>query len=228
MAERPLLTHDIEGESIDQTHYRSMIGSLMYLTASRPDVMFVVCQCARYQANPKLSHLLAVKRIFRYLKGCPKLGLWYPKNPEFDLYAFADNNYGGCELDRKSTSGGCQFLGDRLVSWQWKKQQTISTSTAEAEYVVASACCSQIKMEDMELAKVHKSAFFLEDSPAAHNDLKFVVDGLKKSCLVHALTTCPAIYQNLIKDFWRSAVVKKDNKGEKFIEATIEGKKVQV
>ena len=116
MAERPLLAPDLEGESVDHTHYRSMIGSLMYLTDSRPDIMFLVCQCARYQANPRLSHLIVVKRIFWYLKRCPKLGLWYPKNPEFDLYAFADSNYGGCELDRKSTSGGCKFLGDRLVS----------------------------------------------------------------------------------------------------------------
>ena len=106
--------------------------------------MFAVCQCARYQANPKLSHLIAVKRIFRYIKGSPKLGLWYPKNSEFNLYAFTDSNYGGCELDRKSTSGGCQYLGDRLVSWQCKKQHTVSTSTAEAEYVAASACCSQV------------------------------------------------------------------------------------
>ncbi|XP_052619765.1 uncharacterized mitochondrial protein AtMg00810-like [Lactuca sativa] len=212
MAERPLLTLDLEGESIDQTHYRSMIGSLMYLTASRPDVMFAVCQCARYQANPKLSPLIDVKRIFRYLKGCPKL----------------DSNYGGCDLDRKLTSGGCQFIGDRLVSWQCKKQHIVSTSIAIGEYVATSACWSQIKIGDMEFAKVHNSAIFLEDPPAAHNDLKFTVDGLKKSCLVHALTTCPAIYQNLIKAFWRSAVVKKNNQGEKFIEAKIEEKKVQV
>ena len=144
MAERPLLAPDLEGESIDQTYYRSMIGSLMYLTVSRPDIMFAVCQCARFLVNPKLSHLLAVKRIFQYLTGCPKFGLWYLKNPEFDLYAFADSNCGGCELDRKSTSGGCQFHGDILVSWQCKKQHTVSTSVAEAEYVVASACCSQV------------------------------------------------------------------------------------
>nr|KAJ0191866.1 hypothetical protein LSAT_V11C800411080 [Lactuca sativa] len=116
----------------------------MYLTASRPDIMLAVCQCARYQANPKLSHLIAVKRIFRYIKGSPRLGLWYPKNSEFNLYAFTDSKYGGCELDRKSTSGGCQYLGDRLVSWQCKKQHTVSTSTVEAEYVAASACCSQV------------------------------------------------------------------------------------
>ncbi|KAL4573443.1 hypothetical protein LXL04_020249 [Taraxacum kok-saghyz] len=144
MAERPLLNSDPDGEQVDQTLYRSMIGSLMYLTASRPDVLFAVCQCARYQTNPKTSHIIAVKRIFRYLKGRPKLGLWYPKNPEFNLYAFTDSNYGGCEFDRKSTTAGCQFLGDRLISWQCKKQQTVSTSTAEAEFVAASACCSQV------------------------------------------------------------------------------------
>ncbi|XP_052623740.1 uncharacterized mitochondrial protein AtMg00810-like [Lactuca sativa] len=144
MVERPMLTPDPDGESIDQKEYRSMIGSMMYLTASRPDIMFTVCQCARYQANPKLSHLTVVKKKFRYLKGSPKLGLGYPKNPHFDLYAFADNNYGGCELDRKSTSGGCQFLGDRLVSWQCKKHQTVSTSITEVEYVVAFACCSHV------------------------------------------------------------------------------------
>ena len=144
IAERPLLSSDPDGESVDQTHYRSMIGSLMYLTASRPDILFAVCQCARYQANPKVSHQAVVKRIFRYLKERPKPGLWCPKNKEFDLYTYADNNYGGDDIDRKSTSAGCQYLGDRLISWQCKKQQTVSTSTAEAEYVAASACCSQV------------------------------------------------------------------------------------
>ncbi|KAD4180306.1 hypothetical protein E3N88_28897 [Mikania micrantha] len=144
MAARPILTSDLDGEDVDQHLYRSMIGSLMYLTASRPDIMFSVCQCARYQANPKASHLIAVKRIFRYLVGKPKLGLWYPKNSEFQLFAYSDSDFGGCNLDRKSTTGGCQYLGDRLVSWQCKKQTTVSTSTAEAEYVAASSCCSQV------------------------------------------------------------------------------------
>ncbi|KAI3818972.1 hypothetical protein L1987_12794 [Smallanthus sonchifolius] len=118
---RHCLTPDVDGESIDQHLYRSMIGSLMYLTASRPDIMFAVCLCARFQANPKLSHLSAVKRILRYLKYKPKLGLWYPKTDLFDLVAYSDSDYGGCNLDRKSTSRGCQFLGNRLVSWQCKK-----------------------------------------------------------------------------------------------------------
>ncbi|KAJ9539047.1 hypothetical protein OSB04_031780 [Centaurea solstitialis] len=112
------LTADVEGEEVDVHQYRSMIGSLMYLTASRPDITFAVCVCARFQVRPKDSHLQAVKRIFRYLKGQPRLGLWYPYESPFELLAYTDSDYGGASLDRKSTSGGCQFLGARLVSWQ--------------------------------------------------------------------------------------------------------------
>ncbi|GJW36679.1 uncharacterized mitochondrial protein-like protein [Tanacetum coccineum] len=117
-----LLLKDKDGEEVDVHLYRSMIGSLMYLTSSRPDIMFAVCACARYQVNPKVSHLHDVKRIFRYLKGQPKLGLWYLKDSPFDLVAYTDSDYVGASLDRKSTTGGCQFLGSRLISWQCKKQ----------------------------------------------------------------------------------------------------------
>ncbi|GKG06866.1 hypothetical protein Tco_0329835, partial [Tanacetum coccineum] len=110
----------------------SMIGSLMYLIASRPDIMFAVCACARFQVTPKVSHLHVVKRIFRYLKGQPKLGLWYPRDSPFDLEAFCDSDYAGASLDRKSTIGGCQFLGKRLISWQCKKQTTVANSINEA------------------------------------------------------------------------------------------------
>ncbi|GJT82758.1 putative ribonuclease H-like domain-containing protein [Tanacetum coccineum] len=119
---------------------KSMIGSLMYLTASRPDIMFAVCACARFQVTPKVSHLHAVKRIFRYLKGQPKLCLWYHKDSPFDLEAYSDSDYTGESLDRKSTIGGCQFLGSRLISWQCKKQTIVSNSTTEAEYVAAANC----------------------------------------------------------------------------------------
>ncbi|GJY29070.1 ribonuclease H-like domain-containing protein [Tanacetum coccineum] len=101
--QKPLLK-DEDGEEVDVHMYRSMIGSLMYLTSSRPDIMFAVCACARYQVNPKVSHLHAVKRIFRYLKGQPKLGLWYPKDSPFDLVAYTDSDYAGASLDRKSTT----------------------------------------------------------------------------------------------------------------------------
>ncbi|GJW42904.1 putative ribonuclease H-like domain-containing protein [Tanacetum coccineum] len=138
------LTKDEEAEDVDVHLYRSMIGSLMYLTASRPDIMFAVYACARFQVTPKTSHLHAVKRIFRYLKGQPKLGLWYPRDSPFDLEAFSDSDYAGASLDRKSTTGGCQFLGKRLISWQCKKQTIVANSTTEAEYVAAANCCGQV------------------------------------------------------------------------------------
>ncbi|GKB75650.1 putative ribonuclease H-like domain-containing protein [Tanacetum coccineum] len=140
---KPLLK-DSDGDDVDVHLYRSMIGSLMYLTSSRPDIMFAVCACARFRVTRKVSHLHAVKRIFRYLKGQPKLGLWYPRNYPFDLVAYSDSDYAGASLDRKSTTGGCQFLGCRLISWQCKKQTMIATSSTEAEYVAATSCYGQV------------------------------------------------------------------------------------
>ncbi|GJW81409.1 putative ribonuclease H-like domain-containing protein [Tanacetum coccineum] len=138
------LVKDEDGVEVDVHEYRSMIGSLMYLTASRPDIMFVVCACARFQVTPKASHLHAIKRIFRYPKHQPKLGLWYPRDSLFKLEAFSDSDYAGASLDRKSTTGGCQFLGRRLISWQCKKQTIMANSTTKAEYVAAAHCCGQV------------------------------------------------------------------------------------
>ncbi|GJZ26655.1 putative ribonuclease H-like domain-containing protein [Tanacetum coccineum] len=138
--EKPLV-QDGDVADVDEHLYRSMIGSLMYLTASMPDIMFTVCACARFQVSPKTSHLLAVKRIFRYLKGKPSLGLWYPKYSPLELVAYTDSDYAGATQDRKSTTGGCQFLGNRLISWQCKKQTVVATSTTKAEYVAAANCC---------------------------------------------------------------------------------------
>nr|GEX56244.1 uncharacterized mitochondrial protein AtMg00810-like [Tanacetum cinerariifolium] len=132
------------GKDVDLYLYRSMIGSLMYLTASRPGIMFAVCACARHQVTPKECHLNAVKRIFRYLKGHPKLGLWYPKESPFDLVAYSDSDYGDATQDHKSTTRGCQFLGRRLISWQCKKKTIVATSTTEEEYVAAASCCGQV------------------------------------------------------------------------------------
>ncbi|GJT89916.1 putative ribonuclease H-like domain-containing protein [Tanacetum coccineum] len=137
------LTKDEGGEDVDVYLYRSMIGSLMYLTSSRPDIMFSVCACSRFQVQPKVSHLHAVKRIFRYLKGQPKLGLWYPKDSPLILEAFSYSDYACTSLDRKSTTGGCQFLGSRLISWQCKKQTVVANSTTKDEYIAASHCCGQ-------------------------------------------------------------------------------------
>jgi hypothetical protein len=125
------------GKSIDQKAYRSMIGSLLYLCASRPDIMLSVCMCARFQSDPRECHLVAFNRILRYLVATPCFGIWYPKGSTFDLIGYSDSVYAGCKVDRKSTSGTCQFLGRSLVSWSSKKQTSVALSTAEAEYVAA-------------------------------------------------------------------------------------------
>nr|GEW10963.1 ribonuclease H-like domain-containing protein [Tanacetum cinerariifolium] len=144
MVEQAKLKLNLVGKPVDHTDYHSMIGSLMYLTSSRPDIMFVTCMCARYQPNPNKHHVSAVKRIFRYLKGTINLGFWYPKDSGFDLTAYSDADHAGCHLDRKSTSGSVQFLGEKLVSWSSKKQNYMSISTAESKYVVVLGCCAQV------------------------------------------------------------------------------------
>ncbi|GJX61169.1 retrovirus-related pol polyprotein from transposon TNT 1-94 [Tanacetum coccineum] len=144
MVERTKLDEDLSGIPVDQTKYRSMIGSLMYLTASRPDLVFAVCMCARYQSRPTKKHLEAVKRVFRYLQGTINMGLWYPKDTAMALTAYADADHAGCQDTRRSTSGSAQFLGDKLVSWSSKKQTSTSISSTEAEYIAMSGCCAQI------------------------------------------------------------------------------------
>nr|GEX61184.1 copia protein [Tanacetum cinerariifolium] len=137
--EKPLLK-DHNGEDVDVHTYRSIIGSLMYLTSSRPDIMFAVCACAHFQVTPKVSHLHAVNRIFRYLKGKPHLGLWYPKDSPFNLVAYSDSDCAGASLNRKSITGSYQFLGFRLISWQCKKQIVVATSSTEAEKSITGSC----------------------------------------------------------------------------------------
>nr|GEW65351.1 hypothetical protein [Tanacetum cinerariifolium] len=111
------LDADLSGTPVDQTKYGSMVGALMYLTASRPDIVHATCYCARYQAKPTEKHLTAVKRIFRNLKDTINMGLWYPKDTGFKLTAFSDLDHAGCLDSRKSTSGGIQFLGgDKLLT----------------------------------------------------------------------------------------------------------------
>ena len=139
-----------------------MVDSLLYLTTSRPDIMFATYLCARFQANSKESHLTTIKRIFRYIKGTQNLGLWYPKDIGFNLIGYSHADYVGCRVDKKSTSGSCQFLGQWLVSWYNKKQQSVSTSTDEAEYIAARSCCAhvlwirnQLRDYDIILEKIH-------------------------------------------------------------------------
>nr|GFA31759.1 copia protein [Tanacetum cinerariifolium] len=134
---------DQNGTPVDATKYRSMIGALMYLTASRPNIVHATYLCARYQAKPTEKHLKEVKRIFRYLYGIVNTGLWYMKDFGFELTGFLDADFARCKDTFKSTSGGAQFLREKLVSWSSKKQDCTALSTAEAEYVSLSACCAQ-------------------------------------------------------------------------------------
>ncbi|GJW27305.1 putative ribonuclease H-like domain-containing protein [Tanacetum coccineum] len=180
------LVKDEDGEDVDVHVYRSMIGSLMYLTASRPDIMFVVCACARFQVTQKASHLNTVKRIFRYLKHQPKLGLWYPRDSPFKLEAFSDSDYGGASLDKKSTTGGCQFIGRRLISWQCKKQTIVANSITKAEYVTTANCCRQVLWIQNQMidygfnfmnTKIHidnKRTISVIKNPVAHSRTKHI------------------------------------------------------
>nr|GFA53231.1 retrovirus-related Pol polyprotein from transposon TNT 1-94 [Tanacetum cinerariifolium] len=147
MATKPKLDAYLSGNPVDQTDYRSKIRSLMYLTSSRPDIVQAVCFCARYQSRQTEKHLKEVKRIFRYLRGTVNMGLWYPKGSSFGLTAYLDADHTGCIDSRKSTSGGIQFLGDKLVSYMSKKQNCTAMSSAEAEYVALSARCAQVITE---------------------------------------------------------------------------------
>ena len=140
MASSSKLDQDLDGKPVNEKIYHGMIGSLLSLTASHPDIMFSVCLCARFQSFPKVSQLTAVKRIFRYLAGAKNFGLWYPKGGDF-LVGYSDADYACYQVDRKSTLGTCQFLGQSLVSWHSKKYNSIALSTAEAEYIAAVACC---------------------------------------------------------------------------------------
>jgi hypothetical protein len=171
---------DKGGKSVDQKAYRSMIGSLLCLCASRSDIMLRVCMCARFQSNPKECHLMAVKRILRYLVHTPCFRIWYPKGSTFDLIRYSDSDYAGCKVDRKSTSGTCQFLGRSLVSWSSKKQTSVALSIAEFEYVATGQCCAQLlwmrlTLRDFgyNLSKVplvcdNESAICLADNPVEH------------------------------------------------------------
>jgi hypothetical protein len=166
-----------DGKSVDQKVYRSMIGSLLYLCAYRPDIMLSVCMCARFQANAKECHLMDVKRIFRYL-------VHTLKGSTFNLLGYSDSDYAGCKLDRKSTFGTFQFLGRSLVSWSSKKQNSVALPTVEAEFVAAGACCAQLlwmrltlsdsgcKFNKVPLLCDNESAIKLANNPVNHSRTK--------------------------------------------------------
>ncbi|GJZ05937.1 hypothetical protein Tco_0539730 [Tanacetum coccineum] len=193
------LTKDEDGESVDSTKYRGMIGSLLYLTACRPDIMFSVCFCARFQEDPKTSHLESVKRILRYIKGTTHLGLWYPKRSDIEIVVYADSNHARDYVNQKSTSGICTFIGYCLTSWFSKKQTALAISTTEAEYVSAGKACQQtlwmkqalidydICLNDIPIMCDNKGAIYLSKNPVQHPRTKhieirhhFLCDNVKK------------------------------------------------
>nr|GEX25158.1 uncharacterized mitochondrial protein AtMg00810-like [Tanacetum cinerariifolium] len=181
--EKPLLK-DPDCEDVDVHIYRSMICSLMYLTSSRPDIMFVVCACARFQVTTKVSHLHAVKRIFRYLMGKPDLDLWYPKDSPFNLVAYSDSDYACASLDRKSTTRRCQFLGCRLISWQCKKQIVVANSSTKAEYVAVASCCAQvlwIQNQLLDYGSSMASAVICLSTGENFNFSKYIFDSLVRN-----------------------------------------------
>ncbi|CAM8954199.1 unnamed protein product [Rhodiola kirilowii] len=174
------------GTRVDQTLYISMIGSLLYLIASRPDIAHAVGVCARYQANSKESHLMNVKRIIRYICGTTDYGLWYTKDTNSCLVGYCDADWAGNAEDRKITSGGCFFQGNNQVSWFSKKQNNISLSTAEAEYIAAGSCCTQmlwmkqmleeygVKQDTMTLYCDNMSAISISKNPVQHSRTKHI------------------------------------------------------
>jgi hypothetical protein len=144
MSSAASLGPDEDGEAVDQREYRSMIGSLLYLTVTRPDIQFAMGLYTRFQSFPRSSHQTAVQRVFRYLKHTLEFEIWYSASSLLDLVGFSDADFAGCGIDRKSTSGTCHFLGSSLVCWSSRKQSSIAQSTTEVEYVAAASCCSQI------------------------------------------------------------------------------------
>jgi hypothetical protein len=214
---------DLLGPKTDETKYRGMVGSLMYLTASRPDIVYAVSLCARFQSDPRESHVAIIKRIFRYLKGTDNLCLWYPKHCDFTLVGYTDADYAGYLVDRKSTSGMAQFLGPCLVSWGSRKQNSISLSTTEAEYIAAAACCTQllwlkqqltdfgVTFNALEIRCDNTSAINISKNPVLHSRTKhidirhhFLRDHVEKKNIV--LTHCRT--EDQIADIFTKALNK--------------------
>nr|GEU60883.1 copia protein [Tanacetum cinerariifolium] len=186
MSSETKLTRDEDGDSVDNTKYRGMIGSLFYLTASRPNIMFSVCLCARFQEDHKPSHLEAVKRISRYVKGTTHLELWYPKGTRVETIVYVDSDHAGDYVDHKSTSGVCTFMGCCLTSWFSKKQTALTMFTTKAEYVSPEKASKQalwikqalvdydIKLDDIPVFCDNKGAIDLSKNPVLHSRTKHI------------------------------------------------------
>ncbi|CAJ2635655.1 unnamed protein product [Trifolium pratense] len=196
------LTKDEKGVDVDQSLYRSMIGSLLYLTASRPDITFAVGVCARYQAEPKMSHLAQVKRILKYVNGTCDYGILYTHGENSMLVGYCDADWAGCADDRKSTSGACFFLGNNLISWFSKKQNCVSLSTAEAEYIAAGSSCSQLLWMKQMLLEYN----VVQDAMALYCDNLSAIN-ISKNPIQHSRTKHIDIRHHFIRDLVEEGII---------------------
>ena len=210
------LTKDEKGISVDQSLYRSMIGSLLYLTASRPDITYAVGVCARYQADPKVSHLTQVKRILKYVNGTSDYGIMYSHCENSTLYGYCDADWAGSADDRKSTSGGCFFLGTNLISWFSKKQNCVALSTAEAEYVAAGSSCSQLVW----MKQMLKEYDVEQDALTLYCDNMSAIN-ISKNPVQHSKTKHIDIRHHYIRDLVENKIVILEHVGAKELIANI-------
>ncbi|GJZ47396.1 hypothetical protein Tco_0601228 [Tanacetum coccineum] len=189
------LTKDEEADSVDSSKYRGMIGSLLYLTVSRTDIMFSVCLCARFQENLMTNPLYeAIKRIFRYVRGTTHLGLWYPKGTGVETIVYANSDHAGDYVDHKSTSGVCTFIVCCLISWFAKKQMALAITTTEAEYVFTGKECQQALCMKQALSTTHNP----DDVPIMC-DNKGAID-LSKNPVKHSITKHIEIRHHFLRD----------------------------
>jgi len=199
---RRTLKKEDTGTKVDQKLYRGMIGSLLYLTAFMPDILFSVCLCPRFQSDPRESHLTVVKRIFRYLKGTTNLGLLYRKSLDYKLFGLCDADYAGDMIERKSTSGNCQFLGENLISWARKRQATIAMSTSEAEYISSASCCTRLLWMKHQLEDYQINA---NSTPIYCNNIAAIC--LSKNPILHSRAKHIEIKHHFIRDYVQKGIL---------------------
>ena len=202
MAVNAKLTNDPLGELVDVTLYRSMIGCLLYLIASRPDIAFSVGVCSRFQSNSKVSHLNAVKKIIKYVGGTFDYGLLYSKESNLSFTGFSDSDWTSNADDRKSTTGGCFYVGVNLVTWMSKKKNSVFLSTAEAEYIATGSCCSQL----IWMKKVLTDYGISQDTVVLYCDNSSAIN-ISKNPIQHSKTKHIEIMYHFIRDLIERKII---------------------
>jgi hypothetical protein len=187
--------HRDEGELLDDpTTYRKLVGSLIYLTITRPDISYAVHTVSKFMQAPRHLHLSAVRCIIRYILGTPSRGLFFPTGSSLQLQAYNDADWAGCPDTRKSTTGWCMFLGDALISWKCKKQDNVSKSSTEAEYRAMSAACSEIiwlhgLLTELGFCPVHPTPFHADNTSA----IQIAANPVYHECTKHIEVDCHSI-----------------------------------